>query len=193
MRSTEAFFSPSVIGVVKGLVRAGRSGTLALLPLTEAHVLLHLAAGGGVGVARARAAAAAAAAAARGSAPAPAALVPKRYGELFEALLRVAGVLSVGLYRRSAAVAGLRATAHTAAAVASAAGAPGGGAFANNRALISYVFTNPPADTLLGPHDMVYVLRAAGGEDEEIGDAMVWGAAESRREGALAEAEAEEA
>ncbi len=183
---------------MKGLVRAGRSGALALLPVSEAAVLLQLAAAGGRGVARARAAAAAAAAARGGgsasaSAPPPApALAPRRYGELFEALLRCAGILAVGLYRRSAAVAGLRATAATAAAVAAAAGAPGG-AFANNRALISYVFTNPPPDTLLQPHDLVYVLRGAGGEDEEVADAMLWGAAESSREGALAEAEAQEA
>ncbi len=182
-------------------MRSARSGGLALLPLAEATVLLHLAAGGGRGVARARAAAAAAARGGgggrggSGAPPPPPALAPKRYGELFEGLVRAAGVLPLGLYRRAAAVAGLRATAHTAAAVAAAAGPPGGAGapFAHNRALISYVFTNPPADTLLQPHDLVYVLRAAGGEDEEVADAMLWGAEENSREGALAEREAEEA
>lgn len=38
-------------------------------------------------------------------------------------------------------------------------------AFRYDKTLLSYVFTNPPADTVLNEHDLVYVLRpGTGGE-----------------------------
>ncbi len=42
----------------------------------------------------------------------------------------------------------------------------GSAIFRNEKGLLSYVFSNPPPDTLLNKHDMVYVLRP-GGMDEE--------------------------
>ena len=83
---SEAHFSPSAVGVVKSLVRAGRSGALVLLPVSEALVLLQLAGtglggAGGVGpkrIARARAAAAAGAAA-NAASPLPLPNLPKSY------------------------------------------------------------------------------------------------------------------
>ncbi len=46
-----------------------------------------------------------------------------------------------------------------------AAGPPSpGDMFVANRALVSYVYTNPAPSTRLAEHDMVYVLRPDGGE-----------------------------
>jgi hypothetical protein len=86
-----------------------------------------------------------------------------------ECLLRQWRLLPLGLYRRAAATAGVRANAQTAAAAGSAAGAPGVDgagtfAFSHNRALVSYVFTSPPPGTPLGDHDLVFALRADDGD-----------------------------
>jgi voltage-gated potassium channel Kch len=37
----------------------------------------------------------------------------------------------------------------------------------NDKSLLSYVFTNPPPDTVLGAHDLVYVIRPGGPEGED--------------------------
>lgn len=98
------------------------------------------------------------------SSPSP---VVRTYGELAEALLRGWDVLPMGLYRRVHPATGLRASPATVAALQLAAGPPTpGGAFAHNRALVSYVLTNPPPHTALSEHDLVYVLlptHAGGG------------------------------
>jgi hypothetical protein len=68
---------------------------------------------------------------------------------------------------------GLKASPATVAALQLAAGPPTpGAAFSHNRALVSYVYTNPPPHTLLSEHDLVYVLLPSlahvrgAGEDE---------------------------
>ena len=38
------------------------------------------------------------------------------------------------------------------------------------QSLLSYVFTNPPPDTLLNKHDLVYVLRPGGSGGDDDGD-----------------------
>jgi hypothetical protein len=44
------------------------------------------------------------------------------------------------------------------------------GAFRNDKSLLSYVFTNPPPDTPLHRHDLVYVLRSGSAIAEDDGD-----------------------
>jgi hypothetical protein len=96
------------------------------------------------------------------------------YGELFEALLRVWKLLPIGLYRRVHPATGLKSNPATAAAVAAAAGLPpvgvpeGETAFTHNRALVSYVYTNPEPSTRLSEHDFLYVLHADV-DDEDLG------------------------
>ena len=93
------------------------------------------------------------------------------YGEVAEALLRGWDVLPVGLYRRVHPATGLRASPATVAALQLAAGPPSPpGAFGHNRALLSYVYTNPPPATIIGEHDLLYVLlpaEAGGAVGEE--------------------------
>ena len=60
--------------------------------------------------------------------------------------------------------------AHFLSARASAAGGHGGPPFRADKALLSYVFANPPPDTLLNRHDLVYVLRAGSAAEEEEGE-----------------------
>jgi hypothetical protein len=48
------------------------------------------------------------------------------------------------------------------------AGYTGSAAFAHEKSLLSFVFTNPPPDTPLNDTDFVYVLRP--GLDDEDGD-----------------------
>jgi len=97
------------------------------------------------------------------------------YGEVYESLLRNWKILPIGIYRRSPPASGLKANAQTAAAVSAAAGLPmaagGGGGdgssllFGHNRALVSYVFSNPPPETLLCEHDLLYVMKEDDDED----------------------------
>jgi len=169
-------------------VRAARTARIALLPAAEAALLCRLAAAARPGAAPSAAEVAAARAAlaaenarageaggarggrARGGAPAASPAPPpagarrfEHYAEVFECLLRSWNLLAVGLYRRELPNAGLRASAETAAALAAAAGAPaadGAAAFANNRALVSYVYTSPRPDARVAPHDLIYVVRA---------------------------------
>ena len=49
------------------------------------------------------------------------------------------------------------------------AGAEGGtaGVFRYDKSLLSYVFTNPPAHTVLNRHDFVFVLRSSSGRHAE--------------------------
>jgi hypothetical protein len=103
------------------------------------------------------------------------------YGQLFEALLRGWHMLPVGLYRRrepgvypSPPVVVDPALQYIAAfggVFIPGISVPGGGAvggagsgtsgpFRYDKSLLSYVFTNPPPNTLLNRHDFVYVLRA---------------------------------
>ena len=83
----------------------------------------------------------------------------RTYGQLFEALLRGWRLLPLGLYRRVHPATGLRANPQTAAVLQLAAGPPSqNGAFVNNRALVSYVYTNPSPHSVLSEHDLVYVL-----------------------------------
>lgn len=103
--------------------------------------------------------AAAAAGSSGGSEDAGASARPRTYGQLFEALMRGWKLLPVGLYRRVHPATGLRVNPQTVAALQLAAGPPPlNGAFVHNRALVSYVYTNPPPGTLLSEHDLVYVL-----------------------------------
>ena len=93
----------------------------------------------------------------------------RTYGELFEALLRGWHLLPVGLYRRLEP--GIPPTPPTVtdpasqfaqAFIYSPPGShTGTAAFKNDKSLLSYVFTNPPPNTVLNGHDLVYVLRAA--------------------------------
>jgi hypothetical protein len=99
------------------------------------------------------------------------------YGEIYEALLRGWNLLPIGLYRRVHPASGLKtAAASTVAALQLAAGPPTpGDAFVNNRALVSYVFTNPAPDVPLSEHDLVYAIYpdeelAEEEEDEENAD-----------------------
>ena len=73
-------------------------------------------------------------------------------------------VLPLGLYRRVHPATGLKASPQTVAALQLAAGPPvRGEETVHNRALVSYVYSNPPPHTRLAEHDMVYVLRPEGG------------------------------
>jgi len=102
------------------------------------------------------------------------------YGEVYETLLRNWKILPIGIYRRSPPASGLKANAQTAAAVSAAAGLPmsasasGGGGdgssllFGHNRALVSYVFSNPPPETLLCEHDLLYVIKEDDDEDVAV-------------------------
>jgi hypothetical protein len=180
----EAHFDGSIVGVVKQLVRAARRQRFVAIPMTEAVIMARLAAPGtpfGAGsvtpqvvgalreqylaelaadiIATARGSAAGAGADAAGAPGAAADARPRTYGQLFEALLRGWRLMPLGLYRRVHPATGLKVNPQTAAALQLAAGPPSlNGAFVHNRALVSYVYTNPPADTLLSEHDLVYVL-----------------------------------
>ena len=73
-------------------------------------------------------------------------------------------VLPLGLYRRVHPATALKASPQTVAALQLAAGPPvRGEETVHNRALVSYVYSNPPPHTRLAEHDMVYVLRPEGG------------------------------
>ena len=187
---TEAHFDAYVVGLVKSLVASARKGRLAMLPVRDAWVMWRAAsalhgAGGGAAATSPGAIAAAlrAAAAAIGDASAPpsalAALgLPLRYGELFEGLLRAWRLLPIGLYRRVHPAFGLKTAAGTVNALIAAAGAPScgsgsgeGGGFGHNRALVSFVYTNPTPETKLSPHDVLYVMHSSDGE-EEVMDAV---------------------
>lgn len=181
----ETFFSSCVVGVTKQLLRAARKQRMLALPMTEALTLAQLsimAAGGpsaghdmstyGV-VARTRAAYLAGLSrrvtAARTGGPRDAADAPPvdNYGQLYDHLIRTWRLLPLGMYRRVHPAKGLRVSAATVAALQFAAGPPTpGDAFIINRALVSYVFANPPPNTPLGEHDLVYVLLP---EEAEIG------------------------
>ena len=107
-----------------------------------------------------------------GGGPPPAPVSIETYGELFEALLRGWDMLPLGLYRRVHPATGLRASGATVAALQLAAGPPTPNEdAAHNRALVSYVYTNPPRGSPLSEHDLVYALRpGAGGQEEDEGD-----------------------
>ena len=186
---TEAHFDAYTIGLVKTLVACARRGRLAMLPVKDAWVLwlaaqqLHSAAAAAGASASARASApitpsataaalaSAAAATAEAATPAAAAALglPLRYGELFEGLLRAWRLLPVGLYRRVHPANGLKTAAGTVAALCAAAGPPTSGEhFGHNRALVSYVFTNPTPESKLSPHDVLYVLFSSDGEEEVL-------------------------
>jgi hypothetical protein len=38
--------------------------------------------------------------------------------------------------------------------------------FRNEKGLVSYVFTNPPQDTILNHLDYVYIVRSASGRED---------------------------
>jgi hypothetical protein len=88
------------------------------------------------------------------------------YGQLFEALLRGWAILPVGLYRRlqpgvvPAPPVVRDPIAHFIASNTGANASP----FKNEKGLVSFVFTNPPADVILNHHDLVYVIKM--GDDE---------------------------
>ena len=183
---TEAHFDTYVVGLVKTLVSSARRGRLAMLPVRDAWVLCaaaaaaHKASNGGAVPPSALAVALRAASAAVGdgvsvSAAASSALqLPVRYGEVFEGLLRCWRLLPLGLYRRVHPANGLKTAAGTVTALHGAAGLPtgsGGPAFGHNRALISFVFTNPTPETKLSPHDVLYVMHSSEGE-EDVQDAV---------------------
>ena len=197
---TEAHFDAYVVALVKSLVASARKGRLAMLPVRDAWIMwraasaLHgsvsgaaaAASGGGARAPHsleAVAGALRAAAGAIGDASAPpsalAALgLPLRYGELFEGLLRGWRLLPIGLYRRVHPAFGLKTAAGTVNALIAAAGAPScgsgsgeGGGFGHNRALVSFVYTNPTPETKLSPHDVLYVMHSSDGE-EEVRDAV---------------------
>lgn len=197
---TEAHFSPYIVGVVKQLVRAARRSRLFMLPVAEAVIMARIAATINVhagqpgtpaptitaeAVERVREAylkevaykASGKEGGRDGGAGAPVALPEgmkfERYGQLMEALLRCWKLLPMGLYRRVHPATGLKTNGNTSASVAAAAGLPTlGSGFLNNRALVSFVYTNPEADTLLSPHDYLYVLSS---DDEEGSDANIIG------------------
>ena len=192
---TEAHFDSYVVGLVKALVACARKQSLAMLPVRDAWVLLRAAAlchgrqrgGGADPSASATASALAAASAAIGDASNPAALsglaLPQRYGEVFEGLLRAWRILPIGLYRRVHPANGLKTAASTLNAVLAAAGVPSGsgssassGAFGHNRALVSYVYSNPVPETKLSPHDVLYIMFSSDGE-EDVVDAVELAAA----------------
>lgn len=183
----EAHFDGSVVGVVKQLVRAARRQRFVAIPLTEALIMARLVAPGHAGATAAGTVSPSAIAAmreaylselaadiigaARGTAgtaaaagvPGPAEpgapARPRTYGQLFEALIRGWRLLPMGLYRRVHPATGLHVHPQTTAALQLAAGPPSlSGSFVHNRALVSYVYTCPPPDTLLSEHDLVYVL-----------------------------------
>ena len=182
---TEAHFDTYVVGLVKTLVSSARRGRLAMLPVRDAWVLcaaaaaVHKASVGGAAVPpSALAAALRAASAAIGDGVSAASSttlqLPVRYGEVFEGLLRCWRLLPLGLYRRVHPANGLKTAAGTVTALHAAAGLPtgsGGPAFGHNRALISYVFTNPTPETKLSPHDVLYVMHSSEGE-EDVQDAV---------------------
>lgn len=172
---TEARFEPYITQVVKGLIRAARRGRLMLIPVAEAIVMCRLAAAGGAAAAQASGAGIDAArmqylselvakmtpnGAAAASSSAPSATAFEHYGPLFESLMRCFRLLPIGLYRRVGPAAGLKTSPSTLAAVSAAAGLPSltGDAFVYNRALVSYVFTNPPPATKISEHDLIYVM-----------------------------------
>lgn len=180
----EAHFAPHIIFIVKQLVRASRKQRLQLLPITDAIAMAMLvlptavsgevlspphrshgqrtpptSPGGGSG---------------GGSGARPRV---RTYGQLFEALLRGWHLLPLGLYRRlepgteatppvvtDAATHFMNAFAH---AGSTSAAPTGAAALRNDKALLSYVFTNPPPDTTLNVHDLVYVLRAGSAVPED--------------------------
>ncbi len=179
-------------------MRAARRHRLSLIPVTEAIVMARIAASINVrygardtaapsisaeAVARVRQAYLAEVASkmkegGRDSGSPAAAVVPEdmkfeRYGQLFEALLRCWHLLPLGIYRRVHPATGLKTAPATSAAVAAAAGMPAvGDAFGHNRAAVSFVVTNPSADCVLSPHDLIYVLSV---DDEETSDARIAG------------------
>jgi hypothetical protein len=166
----ETYFQPFLPSLVKLLVRSARKGQLILLPVTEvilmmqdkvsqreeylsslANQLFQEAAGE------------------TPTFPHPCHVT---YGQVVEHFLRVWNLSPIGIYRRQHPAAGLKAGASTAATLRLAAGPPQVNVetpFAHNRALLSFVFTNPPVDTFLGEHDMIYFLRE-GVEEEDIAD-----------------------
>jgi hypothetical protein len=104
--------------------------------------------------------------------------LPLRFGEVFEGLLRCWRLLPLGMYRRVHPASGLKTAVGTVNALYAAAGSPSGGgssseggcggSFGHNRALVSYVFTNPTPETKLSPHDVLYVLHSSEGEEEVL-------------------------
>jgi hypothetical protein len=180
---TEARFEPHIVAIVKQLVRAARKQRLVMLPVTEAVVMARLARSqqqGGLSAAAVKSARSQylAELIARFSNPTAAAAAPayasdggsslSHYGEVFEALLRCWKLLPIGIYRRVHPATGLKTPAATAAAVSAAGGLPSAepGAFANNRALVSYVYTSPSPNTRLSEHDILYVLHTDDGDDD---------------------------
>lgn len=184
---TEAHFAPHTVPVIKQLIRAARLHRLFLLPVADAVTMARVAASvnrhAGARDARAPVIAAAALERARAAVASEAAAraVPRgdgaapptsgddafdRYGLLFEALLRAWRLLPIGLYRRVHPASGLRVPREAAAAVAAAVGPPPppGALFAHAHTAVSYVVVNALPDTVLSPHDYVYVMS---GDDEE--------------------------
>ena len=97
----------------------------------------------------------------------------RTYGQLFESLLRGYSILPLGLYRRlqpgcgpapptirdpaAQFISSFSRTAH---------GVDGAPVFRNEKGLVSYVFTNPPQDTILNHLDYVYIVRSASGRED---------------------------
>jgi len=86
------------------------------------------------------------------------------YGELFEALLRGWNLLPLGLYRRvlpnhaTGAIPEPPVVTDPVSAFIS--GFAAQQAFKADKSLLSYVFTNPPPDTILNSRDLVFVIRS---------------------------------
>jgi hypothetical protein len=150
----EAHYAPQLIFLIKQLVRASRKQKLQLLPAPGAVAMAMLVHPDFNGE--------------------NAAALPQisTYGQLFEALLRGWNLLPLGLYRRlqpGASPQPPRVTDPIAQFYAAFTGTSYTGSFdfKNDKALLSFVFTNPPADVLLNKHDFVYVLRPGLDEGSE--------------------------
>ena len=96
----------------------------------------------------------------------------RTYGQLFEALLRGWSCLPVGLYRRlapgvspSPPIITDPVAQYVSSFSRTANGADGAPLFRNEKGLVSYVFTNPPQDTVLNYLDYVYLVRPDGEDD----------------------------
>jgi hypothetical protein len=176
----EALFEPYIINVLKQLVRAARKHRFVAIPVSEAVIMTRLAMPGcpyGPGSVTSSAIsgmrdhymtslAHKIVNASRGrktdeerSHEAWMDAPVTTYGHIFEALLRGWHLMAIGMYRRVNPASGLNANPQTTAALQLAAGPPSvNGNFVYNRALVSYVFTNPPPSTELAEHDLIYIM-----------------------------------
>jgi len=96
------------------------------------------------------------------------------YGQLFEALLRGYSILPIGLYRRLQPGCGpappvIRdpAAQFVSSFCRTAQGVDEAPVFLNEKGLVSYVFTNPPQDTILNHLDYVYIVRSGVSNDDD--------------------------